>query len=96
GKFVLNILGEENYQDYMKHFRKNFAPGEDRFKDFSTAVADNGCAIITDSIAYLECSVNKRMECGDHWVVYAVVDNGKLLQPDSMTAVHHRKAGNHY
>jgi flavorubredoxin/flavin reductase (DIM6/NTAB) family NADH-FMN oxidoreductase RutF len=96
GKFVLNILGKENYQDYMKHFRKNFAPGEDRFKDFSTAVADNGCAIITDSIAYLECSVNKRMECGDHWVVYAVVDNGKLLQPDSMTAVHHRKAGNHY
>ncbi len=96
GKFVLNILGEENYQDYMKHFRKNFAPGEDRFKDFSTAVADNGCAIITDSIAYLECSVNKRMECGDHWVVYAIVDNGKLLQPDSVTAMHHRKAGNHY
>ncbi|BAZ65399.1 MAG: diflavin flavoprotein [Pelatocladus maniniholoensis HA4357-MV3] len=96
GKFVLNILGEENYQDYMKHFRKNFAPGEDRFKDFSTAVADNGCAIITDSIAYLECSVNKRMECGDHWVVYAIVDNGKLLQPDTVTAMHHRKAGSHY
>ncbi len=96
GKFVLNILGDENYQDYMKHFRKNFAPGEDRFKDFSTAVADNGCAIITDSIAYLECSVNKRMECGDHWIVYAIVDNGKLLQPDSVTAMHHRKAGNHY
>ncbi|MGJ5672084.1 MAG: diflavin flavoprotein [Nostochopsis sp.] len=96
GKFVLNILGEENYQDYMKHFRKNFAPTEDRFKDFSTAVADNGCAIITDSIAYLECSVNKRMECGDHWVVYAIVDNGKLLQPDTVTAMHHRKAGSHY
>jgi flavin reductase (DIM6/NTAB) family NADH-FMN oxidoreductase RutF len=36
------------------------------------------------------------MECGDHWVVYAIVDNGKLLQPEGVTAIHHRKAGNHY
>ncbi|MDM9384424.1 diflavin flavoprotein [Chlorogloeopsis sp. ULAP01] len=96
GKFVLNILGEENYQDYMKHFRKSFAPGENRFASFPTAVADNSCTILTDALAYLECSVNKRMECGDHWVVYAIVDNGKLLKPEGITAVHHRKAGNHY
>lgn len=96
GKFALNILPEGNHQDYMKHFRKSFAPGEDRFANFPTGVADNGCTILTDATAYLECSVNKRMECGDHWVVYATVDNGKLLKPDTVTAVHHRKAGNHY
>jgi flavorubredoxin/flavin reductase (DIM6/NTAB) family NADH-FMN oxidoreductase RutF len=96
GKFVLNILGEDNYQDYMKHFRKSFAPGENRFAAFKTAVADNGCIILTDAIAYLECSVKKRMECGDHWVIYAIALHGKLLKPEGVTAVHHRKAGNHY
>ncbi|BAY48582.1 flavin reductase domain-containing protein [Scytonema sp. HK-05] len=96
GKFVLNILPEGNQQEYMKHFRKSFAPGEERFAGFPTDVADNGCIVLTDASAYLECSVNKRMECGDHWVVYATVDNGKLLKPDAVTAIHHRKTGNHY
>jgi flavin reductase (DIM6/NTAB) family NADH-FMN oxidoreductase RutF len=36
------------------------------------------------------------MEAGDHWLVYATVDNGKLLDDDGVTAVHHRKSGNHY
>ncbi len=97
GKFALNIMAEDNHVvDYMKHFRKSFLPGEDRFANFVTDVADNGCTILGDALAYLECSVNKRMECGDHWVVYATVDNGKLLKSDGVTAINHRKSGNHY
>ncbi|KYC43775.1 flavin oxidoreductase [Scytonema hofmannii PCC 7110] len=96
GKFVLNIMPEGNHQEYMKHFRKTFAPGEDRFASFPTEVAENGCTVLTDASAYLECSVSKRMECGDHWVIYATVDNGKLLKPDALTAIHHRKTGSHY
>ncbi|MBR8839053.1 MAG: diflavin flavoprotein [Stigonema ocellatum SAG 48.90 = DSM 106950] len=97
GKFAVNIMAEDNHViDYMKHFRKSFLPGEDRFADFVTDVTDNGCTILGDALAYLECSVNKRLECGDHWVVYATVDNGKLLKPDSVTAINHRKSGNHY
>mgnify|MGYP001792359515 FL=1 len=95
-KFVLNIIGEGNQQDYVKHFRKSFAPGEDRFSNFTTTEADNGGIILADGIAYLECSASKRMECGDHWVIYATVDNGKLMQADTVTAIHRRKAGNHY
>ena len=96
GKFVLNILAEGKQQEYMKHFRQPFAPVEDRFVGFPTADADNGCIILCDASAYLECTVQQRMECGDHWVVYATVDNGKLLQPDAVTAVHHRKTGTQY
>ncbi|OKH51303.1 flavin oxidoreductase [Calothrix sp. HK-06] len=95
-KFVLNILAENNYQEYMKHFRKNFAPGEERFTGFDTSTADNGCTVLNDAIAYLECSVNKRMECGDHWVIYATVDNGAVMQQNAVTAVHHRKSGSYY
>jgi flavorubredoxin/flavin reductase (DIM6/NTAB) family NADH-FMN oxidoreductase RutF len=95
-KFALNILEEGHHLEYTKHFRKNFAPGEDRFTNFSTTVADNGCKILTDALAYLECSVQERMECGDHWVIYATVDNGKLIKPDGVTAINHRKTGTHY
>ncbi|MBD2137816.1 flavin reductase [Anabaena sp. FACHB-1237] len=96
GKFALNVLPEGIHTEYMKHFRKNFAPGENRFANFSTAEADNGCIILTDALAYLECTVHERMECGDHWVIYAIVENGKLLQPDAITAINYRKTGTHY
>jgi len=93
-KFVLNILAEG--KQLRKHFLKPFGPGENRFPDVATVEAQNGCPILTAALAYLECSVHSRMECGDHWVIYAVVDNGKVLQPEGVTAVHHRKSGSYY
>jgi len=93
-KFVLNILQEG--RNLRRHFLKSFAPGEDRFAGLATTVAENGCTILNDALAYLECTVRSRMECGDHWIVYAVVNNGKVLQPTGMSAVHQRKSGSHY
>lgn len=95
-QFVLNILAEGNHLGLMKHFLKPFSPGEDRFAGVATQTANNGCPILTDALAYLECTVKDRMECGDHWLVYAVVENGKVLQAEGVTAVHHRKSGSHY
>lgn len=95
-KFVLNILGESNHKGLMRHFVKTFGPGEDRFAGIATQEAENGCPILSDGIAYLECSVENRLECGDHWVIYAVVENGKLLDANGLTAVRHRKSGSHY
>jgi flavin reductase (DIM6/NTAB) family NADH-FMN oxidoreductase RutF len=95
-KFVLNILEEGKHLGLMKHFLKPFSPGEDRFAGVATQEAENGCPILNDSLAYLECTVENRMECGDHWLVYGVVKNGKVLQPEGVTAVHHRKSGTHY
>ncbi|MGQ4648278.1 flavin reductase [Lyngbya aestuarii] len=94
-KFVLNILEEGKHLGLMKHFLKPFAPGEDRFAEVATQEAENGCPILADSLAYLECTVENRMECGDHWLVYGVVKTGKVLS-DGVTAVHHRKSGTHY
>ena len=95
-QFVLNILQEGNHLGLMKHFLKPFAPGEDRFVGIDTQTANNGSPILSDALAYLECSVSSRMESGDHWVIYATVDNGKVLSSDGVTAVHHRKSGDHY
>ncbi|QLE57227.1 diflavin flavoprotein [Nostoc sp. TCL26-01] len=95
-KFVLNILKEGSHLGLMKQFLKPFAPAEDRFANVTTAAAENGSPVLEDALAYLECSVQNRMESGDHWLVYATVENGKVLNQDGVTAVHHRKSGNHY
>jgi flavin reductase (DIM6/NTAB) family NADH-FMN oxidoreductase RutF len=94
--FVLNILEEGNYQPLMKHFLKRFAPGEDRFAGVNTQDAVNGSPILRDALAYLECEVVSRMDCSDHWLVYAKVTNGRVSNPEGLTAVHHRKVGNYY
>jgi flavorubredoxin/flavin reductase (DIM6/NTAB) family NADH-FMN oxidoreductase RutF len=96
GKFVLNILEQGKHIPIMKQFLKPFAPGENRFVGINTEPAPNGCPILTDSLAYLECNVENRMECGDHWLIYATIDSGKVFNPTGVTAVHHRKSGSHY
>lgn len=80
----------------MKHFLKPFAPGENRFVGVETQEAENGSPILKETSAYLECRVESRMECGDHWVVYAKVERGKVLNSEVKTAIHHRKSGSHY
>ena len=93
-QFVVNILAEG--KELRKHFMKSFTPGQDRFAGIETEEASNGCPILSGALSYLECSVQTRMEAGDHWLVYASVDNGKVLNQDGVTAVHHRKSGSHY
>jgi flavorubredoxin/flavin reductase (DIM6/NTAB) family NADH-FMN oxidoreductase RutF len=95
-RFVLNVLEEGNYQGYMKHFLKRFPPGSDRFAGVKTYPAANGSPILADALAYVECEITSRMDCGDHWVIYSTVQTGRLAKVNALTAVHHRKVGNHY
>src|SRR5919199_2032451 len=72
------------------------AVAKDRFAGLAVQEAENGCPVLSEALAYLECTVHNRMDCGDHWLVYAIVENGKVLQSTGMTAVHQRKSGSHY
>ncbi len=94
--FVLNVLEEANHQALMKHFLKRFPPGADRFAGIKTYPAINDCPILADALAYMECEVSSRMDCGDHWVIYSTVHTGRVADLNALTAVHHRKVGNHY
>ena len=94
--FALNILNSNNLKEPLKRFSKPFAPGEDRFSGLETEETPNGQIIIPDALAWLDASVKERMECGDHWVIYAEVNYGNVLNKDDLTAVHHRKSGSNY
>jgi flavorubredoxin/flavin reductase (DIM6/NTAB) family NADH-FMN oxidoreductase RutF len=95
-RFVLNVLAEGNYQHLIRHFLKRFPPGADRFEDIPIVPANNGSPILAESLAYIECEVSSRLECSDHWIVYSTVQAGRVAKLDVLTAVHHRKVGNHY
>jgi len=92
--FNLNILKEG--RSLRRHFLKPTAPGEDTFGEITTETASNGCLILTEALAYLECTVQNRMDCGDHWLLYAQIENGKVLDATGVTAVNHRKSGSQY
>jgi flavorubredoxin/flavin reductase (DIM6/NTAB) family NADH-FMN oxidoreductase RutF len=94
--FVLNILQQGKHLGLMKQFLKPFTPGEDRFQELPVETAHNGCPILSDALAYVECRIANKMECGDHWLLYAIAEQGKLIQSEGLTAVHHRKSGTHY
>lgn len=95
-RFVLNVLEEGKYQGLMKHFLKRFAPGADRFAGVKTYPANNESPILADALAYMECEITSRMDCGDHWIIYSTVQTGRVAKINALTAVHHRKIGNHY
>ncbi len=95
-RFVLNVLEDGNHQGLMKHFLKRFPPGADRFAGIKTYPATNESPILAEALAYMECEITSRMDCGDHWVIYSTVQNGRVAKINALTAVHHRKFGNHY
>lgn len=94
--FILNVLEEDNYQGLMKHFLKRFPPGADRFAGVKTYQGTNGSPILADALAYMECQVTSRLENSDHWIIYSVVHKGRVSKSEALTAIHHRKVGNHY
>jgi flavorubredoxin/flavin reductase (DIM6/NTAB) family NADH-FMN oxidoreductase RutF len=95
-RFVLNILAEGRDLPLQKHFLKPFGPGEDRFAGIGYQDSECSAPILKDALAWLQCRVADRMECGDHWVIYVVVEQGDLNDAEGRTAVHYRKTGNFY
>ena len=92
--FVLNILKEGH--NLRRHFLKPPAPGNNQFTGIEIEAASNGCLILPEALSFLECTVQNRLDCGDHWLLYALVANGKVLETTGVTAVNHRKSGSQY
>lgn len=90
--FMLNILKEG--RNIRRHFSQDHPVTS--FTEVATKTANNHCLILTEALAYLDCTVQQRIQVGDHWLIYAVVNQGEVLEAEGITAIHHRKSGRHY
>ena len=86
--FIVNILKEG--RSVRKHFSEhNSSP----FEQLETDIASNGCLILNQALAYLECTVAQCVDTGDRWLVYALVNQGEVLESTGLTAISYRKSG---
>ena len=95
-RFALNVLAAGRESGPMKQFLQPFAPGADRFAGLELEHSPAGQPLLPDALAWLECQVKQRMECGDHWLIYAQAEAGGLLDASGSTAVHQRRSGGNY
>ncbi|KAF6262522.1 flavodoxin-like protein [Scenedesmus sp. NREL 46B-D3] len=94
--FAVSMVPESQEKPIMKAMTRPFEPGADRLASVPHKDSEvSGWPVIEGANAVLDCTVVSRMEAGDHWVVYGQVAAGKL-NSEELTAVHHRKVGNHY
>ena len=94
--FALNVLAEGRESGLMKQFLQPFEPGANRFAGLELDTSPGEQPLLPDALAWLEGSVKQRMECGDHWLIYAEVKHGGLFDAEGQTAVHHRRSGANY
>jgi flavorubredoxin/flavin reductase (DIM6/NTAB) family NADH-FMN oxidoreductase RutF len=95
-RFALNVLAAGRETGPMKRFLQPFEPGADRFAGLDHECSPGGQPILPEALAWLEARVQQRMECGDHWLIYAQVEHGAVLDPAGTTAVHQRRSGARY
>ena len=87
--FVVNILREgRNLRRYFSHYSQ---ASSEPFSELSTKTANNNCIVLTEALAYLECTVEQSVQLGDKWLIYATVNQGALLEDTGITAIIHRK-----
>ena len=95
-RFALNVLATGRETGPMRQFLQPFPPGADRFAGLELEASPGGQPILPEALAWLEAQVTARMECGDHWILYAQVNQGGVLDPAGTTAVHQRRSGANY
>ncbi len=95
-RFTLNVLAAGRESGTMRQFLKPFTPGADRFAGLELETSPGGQPVLPEALAWLEARVQQRMECGDHWLLYAQVERGAVLDASGTTAVHQRRSGANY
>ena len=91
--FCINLL-EDGQTDMIAHFGRGFSLTDDAFAGLDCQRGPCG-AILTETLASLDCRVLGRHPAGDHDLIVAEVLAGKMLG-DGQPMVHIRKNGLHY
>ncbi len=79
GKFAVNILSEDQ-EDISRLFAATAEPEQNSLRGAAYHFGPNGCAVIENALAYLECKVVDHCEGGDHTIFIGEVLDGDLMR----------------
>jgi len=77
--FVVNILSLEQ-KELSDRFANPALDSEERFRDLSFQVSENGVPILAGNLGHLECRVVNQFEGGDHTIFIGRVENGDFSE----------------
>lgn len=70
GRFCVNVLGVEQ-RDLCNRFA---AKAEDKFVELAHELTPSGQPLLENAIAWIDCSIERVTEVGDHWLVVGAVE----------------------
>ena len=70
GRFCVNVLGSHQL-DLCRRFS---AKGDDKFGDLACSPSPSGQPLLNDALAWIDCSIERVVEIGDHWLVVGAVE----------------------
>jgi flavin reductase (DIM6/NTAB) family NADH-FMN oxidoreductase RutF len=78
--FAVNILAAD-----QEELSRRFAapPDVERFAAGSWSAAATGAPILTDALAWLDCTVVDRRRAGDHVIYVGRVESGEVVRPEA-------------
>jgi flavin reductase (DIM6/NTAB) family NADH-FMN oxidoreductase RutF len=79
GVFSLNFLDEEQ-QEVAKHFFRSHRMSGDRLGSYAYKEGANGCPLLDDALAHVQCRVYEIVETGDHTLFVGEVMDAELLR----------------
>lgn len=87
--FAVNILGENQH---ALSDRFAWGPESDRFGAGEWTTATTGAPVLTDALAWLDCTIHSRHRAGSHTLYIGSVVASRVPQPDGRPLVYWNRA----
>ena len=90
--FAVNILAEDQF-----HLSDRFAwtKDEDRFLEGDWGEAMTGAPVLQDALAWLDCTIDSRLQAGNHTIYIGEVQASSVPRPDEPPLVYWNRAYRH-
>ncbi len=77
-QFALHLLGADNLELVWK-FGLESGRERDKFSDLDVGTTMTGCPLIRETVGWLDCKVEARLDAGDRFIYVAEVLQGQVL-----------------
>ena len=81
--FCVNILGDAHLE-IARHFGVTDGKNLNNFSDIELKEMENGSPVLENCVAAIECKLVKKVDAGDHAILFGEIMNGVDLEGQAM------------